>query len=156
MEKKELTKSAAKEKALRLLEFRSHTKKELRDKLIRAGANADDLPEIFDFLTEYKLINDEDYAKRYAKDLQNLKKYGRRRIIDELRSKGISSEYIESAMSELSKEEEDTLFLLVLKKLNGIFEQKNIDKTIRYFIYRGYEFGDIKACIEKAKLQAEE
>ena len=43
---------------------------------------------------------------------------------------------------------------LVQKKLGGNFERKNIDKTYRYFMYRGYEFGDIKRCIDA--LSAEE
>ena len=88
-EKKELNKAQAKEKALRLLEFRSHSEKELRDKLLRAGAKAEDLPEIFDFLREYSFINDAEYAKKIARDLQNLNKYGIRRIRDELKSRGI-------------------------------------------------------------------
>ena len=37
-EKKELTFDEAKDKALRLLEFRSHSERELSDKLKRAGA----------------------------------------------------------------------------------------------------------------------
>ena len=43
-EKKELSAQAAKEKALRLLEFRAHSEKELCDKLIRAGARRRGMP----------------------------------------------------------------------------------------------------------------
>lgn len=151
IEKKELTAVQAKEKALRLLEFRTHSEKELCDKLIRAGANREDLPPIIEFLKEYNFLNDSQYAKRLARELQNLKKYGRYRIIQELKSRGISGEDLENALSELDGNEEDTLFPLVEKKLGGNFERKNIDKTIRYFMYRGYSFDDIKTCIEKAK-----
>ena len=84
-----------------------------------------------------------------------IKKYGRRRIEAELKSKGISREDIDAAMMGLSDEEEDALLPLVERKLCGNFERKNIDKAIRYFIYRGYDFDDIKACIEKIKQEAE-
>ena len=151
MIKKELTKSEAKEKALRLLAFRAHSEYELLEKLKRAGAQDEDLPYVLDFVKEYGFVNDEEYARRMAKDLKNIKKYGKRRIIAELKSKGISEEYIDAALSELSNDEEEGLLPLVIKKLGGNFEQKNIDKAIRYFIYRGYEFSDIKACIEKIK-----
>ena len=57
-EKKELTPERAKEKALRLLEFRSHSEKELCDKLIQAGAKREYLPEIVEFLREFGLLND--------------------------------------------------------------------------------------------------
>ena len=150
-EKKELTAQQAREKALRLLEFRSHSEKELSDKLVRAGAKRDDLPPIIEFLKEYGFLNDADYAKGLARDMQNLKKLGKRRISQELRAKGISSEALEDALCELSDEEEDALFPLVEKKLGGDFDKKNVDRAIRYFLYRGYGFDDIKACIDRLK-----
>ena len=153
-EKKELNKAQAKEKALRLLEFRSHSEKELRDKLLRAGAKAEDLPEIFDFLREYSFINDAEYAKKLARDLQNLNKYGIRRIRDELKSRGIQGEDLENAMLELSDEEEDQLLPLMERKLSGNFDKKNIDRAIRYFAYRGYGFDDIKSAIGKIRGEA--
>lgn len=153
-ERKELSKSEAKEKALRLLEFRSHSEKELYDKLIRAGANAEDLPEIFEFLREYSFVNDAEYAKKLARDLQNLNKYGRRRIREELKFRGIFGEDLENAMLELSDEEEEQLLPLMERKLGGNFEKKNIDRAIRYFAYRGYGFDDIKSAVERIKGEA--
>ena len=50
---KELNFDEAKEKALRLLEFRSHSEKELSDKLRRAGARVEDIEEILDFCRNY-------------------------------------------------------------------------------------------------------
>ena len=156
MIKKELTKNQAKEKALRLLAFRSHSEKELADKLILAGAKREDLPYVLDFVKEYGFVNDEEYAEHLAKDLQNLKKYGQKRIYQELKKRGIAAEYIESALSELCGEETDMLLPLVERKLGGNFEQKSIDRAIRYFAYRGYDFDDIKACIEKIKEKGSE
>ncbi|HAL62830.1 MAG TPA: hypothetical protein DCO93_00130 [Clostridiales bacterium] len=155
MIKKELTKSETKEKALRLLAFRAHSEKELLEKLKRAGAKTEDLPPVVEFLKEYGFLNDAEYAVHLAKDLQNIKKYGKRRIVAELKSKGINAAYIDAAISELSEEEEDTLLPLVRRKLGGNFEKKNIDKAIRYFIYRGYEFDDIKSCVEKLEQETE-
>ena len=154
VEKKELNKAQAKEKALRLLEFRSHSEKELRDKLIRAGANSEDLPEIFDFLREYSFVNDAEYAKKLARDLQNLNKYGIRRIREELKSRGIFGEDLENAMLELSCEEEDQLIPLMERKLSGNFDKKNIERAIRYFAYRGYGYDDIKSAIERVRGEA--
>ncbi len=152
-EKKILNYEQTKEKALRLLEFRAHSEKELKDKLIRAGATEENIEKALDFCREYKLVNDELYAKRKAKDLQNLKKFGKYRIKSELSQKGIASDLIELALSELDEDESNRLEPLVRKKLSGNFEKKNIDKCIRYFIYRGYGFGDIKSCIENIKTE---
>ena len=48
-EKKELTFDEAKDKALRLLEFRSHSERELSDKLKRAGAKEEDIVKFLNF-----------------------------------------------------------------------------------------------------------
>ena len=153
-EKKELTKAQARDKALRLLEFRSHSEKELRDKLLRAGAREEDLSEIFDFLKEYSFVDDSEYSKKLAKDLQNLNKYGQRRIRDELKRRGIFGDDLENALAELSDEEEEQLVPLMERKLAGNFEKKNIERAIRYFAYRGYGFDDIKSAIEKVRGEA--
>ena len=149
-EKKELTFDEAKDKALRLLEFRSHSERELSDKLKRAGAK-EDIDEILEFCRNYGFLDDRKYAIAKAKDLKNLKKYGKRRIKSELYSKGIDAEYVEEAVSYLDEDEEDMLLPLVEKRLKGDFEKKNIDKCIRYFMYRGYGFSDIKNCIDNIK-----
>ena len=146
MEKEKLTYEKTKEKALRLLEFRSHSEFELKQKLIRAGGT--EIDKVLEFCREYNFLNDADYAKKCAKDLQHLKKYGVRRIKDELSARGIASELISEAISELETDEGDTLLPLMEKKLSGNFEKKNVDKAIRYFLYRGYGFSDINRCID--------
>ncbi len=150
-ENRELTFEETKEKALRLLEFRSHSEKELTDKLKRAGANEENIETVLEFCREYGFVNDVSYAKAKARDLKNLKKYGIRRIKSELYSKGISQDIVEEAVLELEDDEEDVLLPLVEKKLKGDFDRKNVDKCIRYFLYRGYNFSDIKNCIDNIK-----
>ena len=151
-EKRELTCEEAKDKALRLLEYRAHSEKELADKLKIAGAQEYDIEEILNFCRNYGFVDDKKYAVAKARDLKNLKKYGIRRIKSELYSKGIDAEHIEEAIAELDDDEEDVLLPLVRKKLGG-FDKKNVDKCIRYFLYRGYEFSVIKNCIENIKTE---
>ena len=149
-EKKELTFLQVKEKALRVLEFRNHSEYELREKLRRAGGRESDIDKAVEFCIEYGFINDENYAIHLAKDLSNLKKYGKMRIKSELYRRGISNEYIQSALEEI-EDNSDELERLVEKKLNGNYDRKNCDKAIRYFIYRGYELSQIKSAIERLK-----
>lgn len=151
---KKLSYEQAKNKALRLLEYRTHSERELYDKLKRAGAENDDIENIIEFLREYNLVNDREFAARYAKDLKNLKKMGKKRVKAELIKKGISSEFAESAIEEIEWEEEDVLYPMVKKKLAGDFERKSIDRCVRYFLYKGYSYDDIKNAIER--IQSEE
>lgn len=149
-EKKTLTAEQTREKALKYLEYRAHSEKELADKLRRAGAQDEDIKNTLDFARTYHFLDDADYAYRLARDLKNLKKYGSYRIRQELKFKGISEEYISAAMAQFEDcDEADALLPLVERRLRGNFEQKNIDKVIRYFAYRGYRFEDIKRCVEK-------
>ena len=151
MKKYELkTYEQVKEKALRLLEFRAHSEGELFQKLKQQAASDEHIEEVLAFCREYGFVNDEDFAIRKARDLQNIKKFGKHRIIQELRAKGISGELVDMAVSQLDFEEND-LKPMIEKKLKGDFDKKNIDKCIRYFIYRGYDFGQIKNCIEELK-----
>ena len=150
---KELTFEQTKEKALRLLEFRSHSEHELREKLKRAGGT--EIDKVISFCYEYNFLNDREYSKCLAKDLVNLKKYGKRRIAEELKSKGISSENIAEALDGAECDEYEMLMPQVIKKLKGNFEKKNEDKAIRYFLYRGYQLWDIKRCIEDIKISEE-
>ncbi|MBP3359708.1 MAG: regulatory protein RecX [Clostridia bacterium] len=147
-EKKTLTKEETKEKALRLLEFRSHSEHELREKLRAAGGLEEDIDEAVNFCLEYNFLNDRQYAGMRARDLSSLKKFGKRRIKSELYRRGLSEEDIEEALSDI-EDDEDELMRLVEKKLRGNFDKKNKGKTIRYFLYRGYELSDIKNAIER-------
>ena len=75
-----------------------------------------------------------------------------RRVKSELKSKGISDDIIEQVLLEFNDDTEaQTLAVLVEKKLRGDFSDKNKDKCIRYFIYRGYDFYDIKNVIRICK-----
>ena len=120
-EKKELNYDEAKEKALRLLEFRAHSEKELRDKLKIAGAKEEDIETVLDFCREYGFVNDRQFAKMKARDLKNLKKYGLQRIKSELYQKGISAEYVEEAVSEIDEDEAETLLPLCGEKAQRKF-----------------------------------
>lgn len=145
-----------KSKALSILGFRSHSELELRQKLRQKGAEDEDIDRAIEFLKEYKFIDDEDYARLLAHDLVKLKNFGLYRVRRELEVKGIDSDTIEITIQELDDNEEERLLPLVEKKLGGNFERKNIDKTIRYFLYRGYSFDDIRHCIDYAKQNGEE
>ncbi len=141
----------AKNKALGCLARRMHTKKELVDKLVRYGTERDIAHEVALWAEEYGFINDLEYARVYINECINSKKYGARRIKQALIYKGIDANTIEDAMYEFEFDEGELLVPLVEKKLGGNFERKNIDKTVRHFILKGYSFSDIKSAIEQVK-----
>lgn len=144
------TKEDVKEKALRLLEFRTHSEHELREKLYCFGGESEDIDYAIEFCKEYGFLNDENYAMALARDLSNLKKYGKYRIKSELLKRGINPELAEAALYEI-EDSIEVLVELVRKKLKGSFEKKDTERAIRYFMYRGYSLADIKHAIERLK-----
>ena len=118
------TKEDVKEKALRVLGFRSHSEYELREKLCQFGGDEEDINFAVEFCKEYGFLNDESYAKDLARDLNNLKKYGKHRIKAELLKRGINSEYVEAAHFEV-EDNSEVLMSLVSKKLKGCCENHN-------------------------------
>ena len=149
-EKTPKTAQETKEKALRLLGARSYGTEELRRKLLLFGYPEDGIEEALSFCTEYGFLDDSRYSRALAADLSNLKKYGKRRIRAELYHRGLGDADVEQALAGI-EDDDDELRRLIEKKLGGNFDKKSIDKSIRYFLYRGYEFYDIKRITEELK-----
>lgn len=143
----------AKNYAANLISTRSYTEKLMREKLNAHIGDEEIIDNTISFLKEYKLIDDYDYATRYAHDLVYLKKLGMSSVRWKLKEKGILPSIIESVLSELdfSAEMEENLQNLAQKKLNGNYDIKNIMKVKRYLATRGYSFDDIKRVLSKIK-----
>ncbi len=145
----------AKTYAGNLISRRSYTERAMRQKLLDHIGDAETVEKTIVFLKEYAMIDDEDYARRYATDCVNLKKLGSRKIKYKLMEKGISASLAEQTIAELGykETEAETLSVLMEKKLGGNFDIKNIMKAKRYFAYRGYSFEDIDTVLQKLKAE---
>ncbi len=143
----------AKNYAANLVSSRSYTEKAMREKLISHIGDSEIVDKTISFLKEYKLIDDYDYAIRYAHDLVHLKKLGMSSVKWKLKEKGICPSTIEKVLSELdfSEEMEENLKTLAEKKLGTNFDIKNIIKVKRYLATRGYSFDDINRVFSKIK-----
>ena len=143
----------AKNYAARLISSRSYTEKAMREKLDTHIGDDEIINRTISFLKEYKLIDDYDYAIRYARDLVHLKKLGISNVRWKLKEKGICPSTIEKVLSELdfSGEIEENLEKLAQKKLCSNYDIKNIMKVKRYLASRGYSFDDINRVFSKIK-----
>ncbi len=148
----------AKNYAARLVSSRSYTEKVMREKL-RAHVGSNEIVDrTLAFLKEYKLIDDEDYARRYAHDLVHLKKFGIRQVKWKLKEKGIKDAIAEKVLEELNFDDtiSENLESLAEKKLGGNYDIKNISKVKRYLASRGYGFDEINSVFSKIKAEDEE
>ena len=119
----------ATEKALYLLEHRSHSKRELTEKIARTAASREAAEAAADHMEELGLLNDESFARDYARELFSRKKFGSRRVRMELSLKGIDSALIDELLAEYADEEAETENVLsVLQRRYGGWEE---DEKIR-------------------------
>ena len=129
---------------------RNKTEKQLVDHLYKKEISQDIIDLIIPILKEKKYLNDKDYATRYIKDSQNLKKYGKIKTIYMLKSKGIKNAIIEDIMSDYDYklELENALNLLEKKIEKDEKDLKKINSAKKYLQGRGFEFEIINLAIE--------
>ncbi|MCQ4021984.1 MULTISPECIES: regulatory protein RecX [unclassified Ruminococcus] len=139
----------AKEKALYLLGFHDHSKKELFNKLKRT--NSEEASEYAaDKMVELGFVDDERYARRYAEQLAEVKHMSIRGIRQKLYEKGFERELIDEVTSELELDPQDNIRALVERKYERYLkDEKGIKKTVSALQRMGYCWSDINAVIEE-------
>ncbi|WP_149274505.1 regulatory protein RecX [Pareuzebyella sediminis] len=101
------------------------------------------IDQIIVHLIEHNYLNEERFAKNYARGKFNIKKWGRNRTANELKRRQISSYNIQRALKEI----DDDLYLktfheLAEKKWGQLHEssvQLKKKKLADYLFYRGWE-----------------
>lgn len=133
--------------AMRMLSLRAHSEYELRHKLSLKFP-----PEAVKAATEklhsLGLLDDEKFALLFAEELYEKKKYAPRRILVELKNRGISSQIAENAINGLDIDKEIGIIKVIEKyKINEQSTPKEKDRVIRRLLNMGYSFSDISKHI---------
>ena len=115
-----------------------------------------DLPEeektsILRHLVEEKYIDDSRYAEAYVRDKYRFNKWGRMKIAQGLRMKGIDRETIESAMETIDETEYLSILRDLIKAKRKSAKGKNDyeinGKLARFATGRGFEYAAIRQCL---------
>lgn len=139
--------------ALNSLDYRDHSEKEIRAKLLRKH-DADYVDEAVEKLIELDLVNDERYAENYARELFERKKFGKMRIKSELRAKGISADIANAAVEELFDEEEPDNIQRIVDIIGKRYYNRMNDEVGRKKVFSalqrmGYSFSDIREAMSE-------
>lgn len=131
----------AKNAALNKLRNKSSTKLEISEYLYKMNFDEAVVNKTIEFLEEYRLIDDEAYAKEYTeKAIQ--KGRGKQRIFSELVQKGISQDTAEESIESCfdSGAEENNALREAKKKMAQIgIDEKTPFAVGRYLASKGYE-----------------
>ena len=141
--------SLSKEEALVKLRhycaYQDRNHKEVRTKLLSIKVYGDLLEEIMSDLIDEDFLNEERYAKSFARGKFRMKSWGKIRIRRELKFKGISDYSIKKAMQEVDEEGgyEETLLRLLEKyisaRTNKWPKNKLRNKAYEYAVQKGFE-----------------
>lgn len=125
--------------------YQDRCHKEVRSKLLDLEIYGADLEDIIVDLIADNFLNEERFARSYARGKFRMKQWGRFKIKQELKFRNISAYCLKKAMEEIDEEDYiDTLVHLIEKKKKQ-YEQKEKDlfklkgKIAKYIIGKGFE-----------------
>ena len=139
------SKRSAKESALRFLEHRSRSEKEIRQKLTGYKYPGPVIDEIVQNLKESKLIDDEDFARRFAQDKILSSPMGARLLQQELWKKGIAEELIQRTIREVLPELKqlelaEKIVKKKMKTLKNTDDRKKKQKLSEFLARKGFDW----------------
>jgi len=124
--------------------YQERCHKEVEQKLYDLKMIPEAKEKIILHLLQHNFLNEERFAKAFVRGKFSIKKWGRIKIINELKLKNISTYNIKSALQEINEEDYySTLRKIAIKKLKllkepNTFKKKN--KLTTFLISKGYEF----------------
>ena len=116
-----------------------------------ATFSADGAEDAIEKLKSYGYVDDSRFALRYAQELQRLKKYGKRRIEQELYRKGIDREIIRDTLDGLTYDEETLPALIERKYSRQLDTEQGVKKTVAALQRLGYSYGEIRDALQRVQ-----
>ena len=108
--------------------------------LCARGVDSEQVDEVVDRLVAAGVLDDARYARRYAEDKRQLKRWGSERIRTALLERGVPAEDVEEALSELGGEQEIELAVTLLRDRGGALEDgSERQRALGMLIRRGYD-----------------
>lgn len=145
MEKKQkyLTKEEALQKLQRYCAYQDRCHLEVRSKLLDLQVYGDTLEEIMAELIEGNFLNEERFARSFCRGKFRMKKWGRQKIVRELKQRKISPYCIRKALEEIDESVYlETLRSLIARKEAQLKEPdpfRKRSKIGQFLIRRGFE-----------------
>ncbi|NAS31245.1 recombinase RecX [Flavobacteriaceae bacterium R38] len=142
-EQKSYTVDEATKKLEYFCAYQDRCHKEVISKLRNMNMIPQAIDHIVTHLIKDNFLNEERFAKSFARGKFRVKKWGKRRIVQELKLRDISKYNIKTALKEINEEDYFQVFHELAEKrweqLEGEKLQVRKKKFIDYLLYRGWE-----------------
>nr|WP_294935041.1 regulatory protein RecX [uncultured Flavobacterium sp.] len=135
------------EEAKRKLEYYCGYQERCHYEVVEKLKSLNMIPQVVDaivvHLIENNFLNEERFAQSFARGKHNIKKWGKTRIVNELKFRGISKYNIEKALQEITPDDYSKTFHELAESQWESIREKNIQKKKRKFLdfllRKGYE-----------------
>lgn len=149
-------------RALEYTMMRPHSAREIRDYLwrktrdtkvksratgelkTRQGVSQELADRVYDRLVEKGYISDESFARYWVENRNLAKGSSRRKLVAELRAKGVEQTIIDAALAGTERSDNDELRKIIAKKRKRYPDEQ---KFIQYLARQGFSFDDIKSAL---------
>lgn len=139
----------AKERALWLISYRDHSKKELENK-VRKDADEESAKKAVERLEGLGLVDDEKFARRFADELINVKHLSVKGTKYKLIEKGIDQELAEQILEEFDPDPREHIRIILEKKYyKSLSDEKGKRRAVAALSRMGYDWSDINSVISE-------
>ena len=130
-------------KAANFCAYQERTQKEVRSKLAELEVIGDESEQIIVWLIENNYLNEERFARIFAGSKFRQKKWGRLKIRQELKMRGVSDYCLRVGLSEIDGDDYmETLQSIIQKKSLEVKENNPLikkQKIVKYALSKGFE-----------------
>ena len=133
--------------------YQDRCHKEVEEKLAKMRLIPAVIEEVITHLIVENFLNETRFSQSFARGKFRIKKWGKLRIVRELKWRNISSYNIEKGMEEIDPHEYQKTLELLLEKKMAQFGERTLEvrekKTIDYLMRQGFEYNSINDAFAK-------
>ncbi len=153
MEKKLFTFKETKQKLADYCVYQDRCHQEVEQKMREYVLIPEAKDEILLYLMQENYLNEERFTRSYIRGKFYMKSWGKNKIRNHLKFKGISSKLIDSCWDEIDENDYQKTVERVWEKyyatLKGLKDYQKNMKTTKYLMTRGFEYSEILKLNEK-------
>jgi regulatory protein len=132
--------------------FRERCSNEIVSKLKELGADKDKTEIVTAHLLENNFFDDARFAHAFARGKHRLKKWGKEKIIRELKIRQINNDFIQEAVKDIEADRYDEVLYTLLQKKSDALTRTNKEnikqKLINFAYQKGYSYSDIEKTLQ--------
>jgi regulatory protein len=144
------------EYALRVLAGRASSTGELREKLRRRAERAGDVDEALARLKDYGYLNDRRFAEGFAAARLSNEKFGRARVVRDLRQRRVAPALAESTVRQVYQNVDEQALIedwirrkYRLAEREGLFQDKDLANAYARLLRAGFRSGQILTALKR-------